>query len=253
MNTLMEAGSEYNAMPYGTEVLSKRTGMNPDNPIQLVGLMPVDARHELNAGAHFLEQDVEPSFDADQGWMTSVAYSPSLQSSIGLGFIINGQQRIGDTLIAADPVEEALQGYSKRFAKTTLTENSHLDIVSIAIPQTKHAELNQLLESKVGLSLPETGERSSNEDTTLLGLQTDQCFLVSEGRREAPLERICPIDLGADVFQANKVARTSMEHLNVIVHPIDNGFRLFSARSSANSFLHAVTESLRNVSSTITG
>jgi len=85
-------------------VLSKRTGMNPDNPIQLVGLMPVDARHELNAGAHFLEQDVEPSFDADQGWMTSVAYSPSLQSSIGLGFIINGQQRIGDTLIAADPV-----------------------------------------------------------------------------------------------------------------------------------------------------
>ena len=183
--------------------------------------------------------------------------------------------------------EEALQGYSKRFAKTTLTENSHLDIVSIAIPQTKHAELNQLLESKVGLSLPETGERSSNEDTTLLGLQADQCFLVSEGRREAPaaamktllgnsaylsdqtdswvvldiqgpdshaaLERICQIDLGADVFQANKVARTSMEHLNVIVHPIDNGFRLFSARSSANSFLHAVTESLRNISSTITG
>ncbi len=183
--------------------------------------------------------------------------------------------------------EEALLGYSKRFATTTLTENSLLDIVSIAIPTSKHDELSQLLESKVGLSIPKTGERSLFKDSTLLGLQADQYFLVSEGRRDTPaatlktllgnaaylsdqtdswvvldiqgpdshaaLERICPIDLSADVFLENHVARTSMEHLNVIVHRLDNGFRLYSARSSANSFLHAVTESIKNVSSTIAG
>ncbi len=36
--------------------------------------------------------------------MTSVAYSPSLKTSIGLGFIKRGDERIGEMVIAADPL-----------------------------------------------------------------------------------------------------------------------------------------------------
>ena len=85
-------------------VLSRRPGMNPENPIELVGFMPIDNTSSLKAGAHFIATDAEATLENDQGWMTSVAYSPALQSSIGLGFIRNGQQRIGETVIAADPL-----------------------------------------------------------------------------------------------------------------------------------------------------
>ena len=32
----------------------------------------------------------------DQGWMSSVAYSPTLGHSIGLGFIKRGHERLGE-------------------------------------------------------------------------------------------------------------------------------------------------------------
>lgn len=40
----------------------------------------------------------------DQGYMTSVAYSPELGHSIGLGYIKRGKERLGDVVRAADPV-----------------------------------------------------------------------------------------------------------------------------------------------------
>ncbi len=40
----------------------------------------------------------------DEGWMSSVAFSPELGHSIGLGFIRNGAARKGEVVIAADPL-----------------------------------------------------------------------------------------------------------------------------------------------------
>ncbi len=63
------------------------------------------------------------------------------------------------------------------------------------------------------------------------------------------LERICPLDLHPTSFAPNQVARTVMEHLAVIILcESENHYVLLSPRSSANSFLHAVEQSLRNVS-----
>ena len=42
--------------------------------------------------------------DTDQGWMTSVAYSPELGHSIGLGFLKRGQDRMGEQVRAYDPI-----------------------------------------------------------------------------------------------------------------------------------------------------
>ncbi len=84
--------------------LSEREGMNTENDLALVGFMPTNKSVSLSAGAHFVSKGNEANTENDEGWMTSVAYSPSLECSIGLGFIQRGQDRMGDIVIAADPL-----------------------------------------------------------------------------------------------------------------------------------------------------
>jgi sarcosine oxidase subunit gamma len=63
------------------------------------------------------------------------------------------------------------------------------------------------------------------------------------------LARICPIDCSASAMPIGTTARTSMEHLGAIItrRPGEGNhqpcFWLLSARSSAASFLHAITGS----------
>lgn len=180
----------------------------------------------------------------------------------------------------------ALGGFSALIGDTQVQELTSLSIVSIATPETKHDELDQHLRANTTMGLPRVGfvNRADN-GVALLGLQTDQCFMVSPIQQSnsvfalsqmlgetaylsdqsdswvvldligpsvrTALERICPIDLNATVFDQNTVARTSMEHLSVIIEqPTDSHFRLYSPRSSASGFLHAVTQSIKNISST---
>ena len=85
--------------------LSRRLELNSEESLRLMGFRPVDRSAQLNAGAHFVElEDGSPDLDSDQGYMTSVAYSPGLGHHIGLGFLKRGQGRIGDIIRAYDPV-----------------------------------------------------------------------------------------------------------------------------------------------------
>ena len=56
----------------------------------------------LTAGAHFLDRGAATRRENDLGWMTSVAYSPMVGSSIGLGFVKDGHNRFGDVFRATD-------------------------------------------------------------------------------------------------------------------------------------------------------
>jgi len=85
--------------------LSERAQMNHDNAIRLVGLRPIDQSETLNAGAHFFNKGATLETCNDLGWMTSVAFSPSLGHSIGLGFIQNGHKRTGSTVMACNPLQ----------------------------------------------------------------------------------------------------------------------------------------------------
>jgi len=87
-------------------VLSEREGLNQKTDLQLVGFKPVNTAVQLSAGAHFVSKGQDAITRNDEGWMTSVAYSPSLQHSIALGFIQNGQNRLGETVVAADPLRQ---------------------------------------------------------------------------------------------------------------------------------------------------
>lgn len=76
---------------------------DPDRPI-LTGFRPVGRGSRLRAGAHFLGLGVAASLAADEGSMTSVAYSPSLGHWIGIGLIRRGGERLGERVRAYDPV-----------------------------------------------------------------------------------------------------------------------------------------------------
>ncbi len=146
MDCLMQAGQEFDAIPYGTEALgvmriekghaagnelngqtsalnlglggfisakkdcigktlSQRPEMNRKDAIRLVGFKPVDQSQALSAGAHFIALNDEATMANDQGWMSSVAYSPVLGHSIGLGFIKAGHERMGEVVRAVNPAQ----------------------------------------------------------------------------------------------------------------------------------------------------
>ncbi len=86
--------------------LSERPEMNREDAIRLVGFKPVNPAEALNAGAHFIAKGDMATMANDQGWMTSVAYSPSLGHSIGLGFIKRGHERMGEIVRAVDPIRQ---------------------------------------------------------------------------------------------------------------------------------------------------
>ena len=85
-------------------ILSERPEMNREGGLEMMGFRPVDRSEQLAAGAHFLAPGREAVTENDEGWMTSVAWSPELGHSIGLGFIRNGHARIGETVRAWDGV-----------------------------------------------------------------------------------------------------------------------------------------------------
>jgi sarcosine oxidase subunit alpha len=77
--------------------------VEPDRPA-LVGFKPVDRRQRLRAGAHFIGLGKAATMENDEGYMTSVAYSPNLRHWIALGLIKNGPARIGERVRAYDPI-----------------------------------------------------------------------------------------------------------------------------------------------------
>jgi sarcosine oxidase subunit alpha len=84
--------------------LSQRPEMVREDAMRLVGFRPVDPAQALSAGAHFLTPGDPADMAHDQGWMTSVAFSPELGHSVGLGFLKRGADRMGETLRAYSPI-----------------------------------------------------------------------------------------------------------------------------------------------------
>ena len=85
-------------------IMAERPGLtDPDRPT-LAGFRPVNRSERLRAGAHFIPVGAPPTAGNDEGYMTSVAFSPSLSHWIGLGLIKGGPARYGERVRAYDPV-----------------------------------------------------------------------------------------------------------------------------------------------------
>jgi len=84
-------------------VLSQRAGLTDPYRPALIGIRPAEKSQRLYAGAHFLNAGAEVSLANDQGYVTSVAYSPMLGHWIGLGLLARGQERMGERVRAHSP------------------------------------------------------------------------------------------------------------------------------------------------------
>ena len=84
--------------------LATRPGLLTQDRWAIAGFRPVDHARRLHAGAHFVPLGKHPTADDDQGYMTSVAFSPVLGSWIGLGLISRGRERWGERVRAYDPL-----------------------------------------------------------------------------------------------------------------------------------------------------
>jgi sarcosine oxidase subunit alpha len=69
-----------------------------------VGVRPVDRAERIRAGAHLIPRGHAAVAKNDQGYVTSVAYSPSLGHWVGLGFLSHGPARHGEIVRAYDPL-----------------------------------------------------------------------------------------------------------------------------------------------------
>jgi len=79
-----------------------RPGLIDQDRDQLVGLIPITAADKLFAGSYFFDIDASAVRVAQQGYSTSVAYSPELNTMIALGFLRNGKTRMGEKIKVVD-------------------------------------------------------------------------------------------------------------------------------------------------------
>ncbi|MCL6284757.1 sarcosine oxidase subunit alpha family protein [Ruegeria sp. 2012CJ41-6] len=84
------------------KTMSQRPGLCDDSREQLVGVKPVGESRELLAGAHLYREEDQPVRQNDQGYLTSVCFSPTLGTMLGLGFLKNGRERHGEVVRMMD-------------------------------------------------------------------------------------------------------------------------------------------------------
>jgi sarcosine oxidase subunit alpha len=83
-------------------VLSQRDGLTQPEGLRLVGVKPVNPADALKAGSHFVKTGATPVMEHDDGWLTSMVYSPHLGHHIALGYLENGANRQGERMRAVN-------------------------------------------------------------------------------------------------------------------------------------------------------
>ncbi len=89
---------------YIGRMLAARAGLSDPARPALIGLKPVQAGRQIQSGAHLLTSGAAATLENDQGFVSSVAYSPTLGHWIGLGFLRGGATRVGEEVRIHDPL-----------------------------------------------------------------------------------------------------------------------------------------------------
>jgi len=83
---------------YIGRMMAQREGLLDQNRQCVVGIRPVNAADRIRAGSHILKLDDKPSMANDQGYLSSVAWSPMLNMWIALALVVNGRARHGEVV-----------------------------------------------------------------------------------------------------------------------------------------------------------
>ncbi len=84
--------------------MGEREALNESARAAMVGLKPLDPNMRINAGAHLVSKDADAVAANDQGYVTSQAYSPELETFIGLAMLSDGPARHGEVVKVCDPL-----------------------------------------------------------------------------------------------------------------------------------------------------
>jgi sarcosine oxidase subunit alpha len=90
----------------GRTMAARPALVDPRRPT-LVGLKPLDTNDRLRGGAHLLTPGAQPGPEADEGFVTSTAFSPSLGHWIGLALLSRGPERTGERIRVYDPIRSS--------------------------------------------------------------------------------------------------------------------------------------------------
>lgn len=89
---------------YIGRMMATREGLTDKDRQCVVGIRPFDATDKIRSGSHILKKDDAPSVAADQGYISSVAWSPMLNMWLGLALLANGRERHGEVVKIFDGV-----------------------------------------------------------------------------------------------------------------------------------------------------
>jgi methylglutamate dehydrogenase subunit C len=87
---------------YIGRMMAQREGLLDANRQCVVGIRPVNKTHKLRSGSHLLKRGDKPSMANDQGYVSSVAWSPMLNEWLGLALLSNGRARHGEVMHVFD-------------------------------------------------------------------------------------------------------------------------------------------------------
>lgn len=93
-------------MDYIGRALAGRSALVASDRQVVVGVKPVAPDAQLRSGAHIVPRGSNSGPDADQGYVTSVCFSPVLEQWIGLALVSHGRERYGEIVRAYDPLRE---------------------------------------------------------------------------------------------------------------------------------------------------
>jgi heterotetrameric sarcosine oxidase alpha subunit len=89
------------------KVMTGRPGLHDAERPKLVGLRTRNPAQQFYAGAHLLSMGAAYTAENDQGVITSVAFSPSLNHWVGLALLVRGPQRLGEPVMMVDFMRNA--------------------------------------------------------------------------------------------------------------------------------------------------
>ncbi|MGH6908090.1 MAG: glycine cleavage T C-terminal barrel domain-containing protein, partial [Aestuariivirga sp.] len=87
---------------YIGRMMAGREGLMDKNRQCVVGIRPIDKAAQLRSGSHLLKRNDPPSMANDQGYISSVAWSPMLGMWLGLALVANGRARHGEIVKVFD-------------------------------------------------------------------------------------------------------------------------------------------------------
>jgi methylglutamate dehydrogenase subunit C len=87
---------------YIGRMMANREGLVDPNRQCVVGIRPVNKTGKLRSGSHLLKRGDKPSMANDQGYISSVAWSPMLNMWLGLALLSNGRARHGEVVQVFD-------------------------------------------------------------------------------------------------------------------------------------------------------